>query len=124
MGRPCCDRFRGDEPRPSAASTPDRPAGDVSPSPGSPAGSIRPADIPSPSAGRILTELDSRDLIAYGAAPVFAAMAVVTAIGEDEAMAAICATGPVPFLSGMVTMYLLMAVFHLGPWLGLLRAKG
>jgi hypothetical protein len=24
----------------------------------------------------------------------------------------------------MVTMYLLMAAFHLGPWLGLLRAKG
>lgn len=124
MSRPCCDRFRGDEPRPPAASIPVRSAGDVSPSSASPAGSIRPADIPSPSAGRILPALRPGDLVAYAAAPVFAVMAVVTAIGEDEAMATICATGPVPFLSGMVTMYLLMAAFHLGPWLGLLRAKG
>jgi hypothetical protein len=121
MGRPCCDRFRGDEPRPA---TPARSAGDASPPSGSAPGSSRPADIPSPSAGRTFATLHLGDFIAYGAAPVFAAMALVTAIGEDEAMAAICATGPVPFFSGMVTMYLLMAAFHLGPWLGLLRAKG
>lgn len=123
MGRPCCDLFGGDEPRPPAAAIPARSAGDVSLSSASPAGPIRSTDIPSPSAGRISPAPRPRDLIAYGAAPVFAAMAVVTAIGEDEAMAAICATGPVPSFSGMVTMYLLMAVFHLGPWLGLLRGK-
>ena len=120
MGRSCCDLFGRIDvlPPPEARDDPGFPsvAG-----PGS--GDARPADIPSPSAGRIFPAPRSGDLIAYGAAPVFAAMAVATAIGEDEAMAAICATGPVPLFSGMVTMYLLMAVFHLGPWFGLLRGK-
>ena len=50
------------------------------------------------------------------AAPVFGAMAILAAIDEAGAPAIICAgAGLAP--SGMVAMYLLMGLFHLGPWL-------
>ena len=49
------------------------------------------------------------------AAPTFAVMALVTAIGGDP-LDAFCGTSP---LGGMSTMYLLMSVFHAAPWLKL-----
>lgn len=55
-----------------------------------------------------------RVALALAAAPTFLAMAVVTGGMPDEFCAAISSP-----LEGMTTMYLLMAAFHLPPWLKL-----
>lgn len=52
------------------------------------------------------------DVLSLGAAPAFAGMALLTHV-QSEPMH--CAS---PW-TGMVTMYLLMSFFHLGPWLHL-----
>lgn len=53
--------------------------------------------------------------LSLAAAPCFAAMALATAAGVDSM---ICAPGRSAFAyDGMAAMYLLMAVFHLPPWL-------
>jgi len=63
------------------------------------------------------------DWLALAAAPTFAAMAVVTAVAGEGPMAGLCsAMGSGPF-SGMAPMYLLMSVFHAGPWLRVFRPK-
>ena len=55
------------------------------------------------------------DWLSLAAAPTFAAMALVTALGGAPDM--LCAASPI---GGMVPMYVLMSVFHGGPWLRLL----
>jgi hypothetical protein len=63
---------------------------------------------------------DAADWLSFAAAPTFAAMALLTALGAAPDM--LCsAESP---LSGMVPMYLLMSVFHSPPWLKLLRRRG
>ncbi|WP_152988273.1 hypothetical protein [Paracoccus sp. MKU1] len=58
--------------------------------------------------------------LALAAAPCFAAMAGITA-----ASPALCLSDPGPLpLDGMATMYLLMALFHLPPWLRLVSDQG
>lgn len=59
--------------------------------------------------------------LGYAAAPVFAAMAVVTGLSGGEADV-LCTSlhGGSPF-GGMGVMYALMSLFHAGPWLKLLR---
>ncbi|WP_083355146.1 hypothetical protein [Mesorhizobium sp. ORS 3428] len=56
------------------------------------------------------------DRLGLAAAPTFALMALLTAAyGAQDMM---CMSGPgASTLSGMVPMYLLMAAFHLAPWL-------
>jgi hypothetical protein len=56
------------------------------------------------------------DWLSLAAAPTFAAMALVTAVNGGDML---CAASPI---GGMVPMYLLMSVFHVGPWLRLLAA--
>jgi hypothetical protein len=55
--------------------------------------------------------------LSLAATPVFAGMAALAAV--DPAAAVICGGGSP--LSGMATMYALMALFHAGAWLRLLR---
>ena len=55
--------------------------------------------------------------LALAATPVFAGMAALSA--ADPAAAMLCGGGSP--LSGMATMYALMALFHAGAWLRLLR---
>ena len=56
------------------------------------------------------------DWLSLAAAPTFATMALVTAwVGAPFDM--LCAASPI---GGMVPMYVLMSVFHVGPWLRLL----
>lgn len=63
------------------------------------------------------------DWLCLAAAPTFAIMALLTAAyGGPDTM---CMSGPgASMLSGMVPMYLLMAAFHLAPWLRLAARRG
>jgi hypothetical protein len=56
------------------------------------------------------------------ATPTFAIMALLTALGGSS-MDMLCSFGHGAPLSGMVTMYLLMSVFHSPPWLNLICGK-
>jgi hypothetical protein len=55
------------------------------------------------------------------AAPTFAAMALLSAIGGGGPFDALC--GGAAALTGMVPMYLLMSAFHLAPWLRLIGSR-
>ena len=58
------------------------------------------------------------DWLSLAAAPTFAVMALATALGGGP-LDMLCAASPI---GGMVPMYGLMSVFHVGPWLRLLAA--
>ena len=61
------------------------------------------------------------DWLCLAAAPTFAAMALLTAAyGGGDMM---CMSGGASMLSGMVPMYLLMAAFHLAPWMRLVGKR-
>lgn len=66
--------------------------------------------------------LDAAGWLHLAAAPTFAAMALATAVSGGEAEVLCSAMGASP-LSGMVPMYLLMAVFHAAPWLRLIAGR-
>jgi len=54
------------------------------------------------------------------AAPTFAMMALLSLAYADGHLAMVCTQSEqIPFLGGMVPMYLLMSVFHSAPWLSL-----
>jgi hypothetical protein len=56
------------------------------------------------------------------AAPIFAAMAMLTATAGGGASDSLCAAAlDASPLTGMVAMYVLMSVFHLAPWLRLME---
>jgi hypothetical protein len=61
------------------------------------------------------------DWICLAAAPTFAIMALLTGVLGGGPQDMLCATAQDGSpLSGMVPMYLLMSVFHSGPWLKLI----
>jgi len=60
------------------------------------------------------------DWLCLAAAPTFAAMALLTAAYDSGDMT--CMSGA-SVLSSMVPMYLLMAAFHLAPWLRLVGSR-
>ncbi len=73
---------------------------------------------------RSAKRLGAGSLLPLAAAPTFAAMALLTAASEGNAANILCMgmanAGP---LSGMTAMYLLMAVFHVTPWLRLMAKR-
>jgi hypothetical protein len=69
--------------------------------------------------GRLAT-LRAADWLSLGAAPTFALMAALTGI-FGGAYEMLCSAAPhTSALGGMVSMYVLMSVFHLAPWLKLI----
>ncbi len=63
--------------------------------------------------------LGTADWLSLAAAPIFAIMALLTAVTGNGAMDSLCLTAHASLLGGMVPMYLLMSAFHLAPWLKL-----
>ncbi len=59
--------------------------------------------------------------LALAAAPSFAFMTVLSAVGAGRDM--ICSAQASSMVSGMVPMYLLMSLFHCAPWLRLLATQ-
>lgn len=63
------------------------------------------------------------DWLSLAAAPTFALMALITLLAGDHHSAPLCSQGGAPsVLTGMAPMYLVMALFHLVPWLRLRTA--
>lgn len=62
-------------------------------------------------------------LLALAPTPTFALLAVLSAGQESNLQNLICSAAHSSPLTGMVSMYLLMSVFHAGPWIRLLAAR-
>jgi hypothetical protein len=60
--------------------------------------------------------------LALAASPTFAVMALLTVVPNGDPMQMLCSSAHTSPLGGMLTMYLLMSAFHIGPWLRLIRA--
>jgi hypothetical protein len=60
--------------------------------------------------------------LGLAAAPTFAVMALITAMGGEPQVVCSAARLASP-LGGMVPMYLLMSAFHSGPWLKLVSGR-
>jgi hypothetical protein len=58
-------------------------------------------------------------LLALAPTPTFALLAVLSVGQESSLQNVICSAAHSSPLTGMVSMYLLMSVFHAGPWLRL-----
>ena len=65
--------------------------------------------------------ISDNGLLSLAAAPTFAIMALLTGIHDGNMPTMLCSAAHdgLPF-TGMVSMYLLMSAFHIGPWLRLL----
>jgi CBS domain containing-hemolysin-like protein len=64
------------------------------------------------------------DWLCLAATPTFVVMALLTGILGGGAPDMMCMGAPRGFaLSGMIPMYLLMSVFHAGPWLKLITGR-
>lgn len=58
----------------------------------------------------------------FAAAPTFAVMALLTALGGSP-MGGLCSSAAGAPIGGMMLMYLLMTAFHLLPWLKLIFGR-
>ena len=61
--------------------------------------------------------------LGLAATPIFAIMAVLTAMLGDGPADLLCTAGHGSVLGGMVPMYLLMSAFHAAAWLRLLAER-
>jgi hypothetical protein len=62
-------------------------------------------------------------LLRFAASPSFTIMALLTAVFDSGAPSVLCSTASGATLNGMAPMYVLMAAFHLGPWLKLISRR-
>ncbi len=70
------------------------------------------------------TARGAADWLYLAAAPIFAAMAMLTAVPADSRPDILCLTAEhASPLSGMTTMYWLMSAFHLPPWQKLIASR-
>ena len=58
--------------------------------------------------------------LSLAAAPTFAIMALLSAMGGGGALEDFCSSAGASPLGGMIPMYLLMSAFHAAPWLKLI----
>ena len=76
------------------------------------------------SASRDAVTPGAADWLSLAAAPTFAAMALLTAVGGNGPADVLCAAAQdASPLTGMAAMYLLMSAFHLTPWLKLISSR-
>ena len=66
--------------------------------------------------------LGAAEFLSLAAAPTFAAMALLTALGGGGPLDMLCGADASP-LTGMIPMYLLMSAFHAAPWLRLIANR-
>jgi len=70
--------------------------------------------------GGTAARLGAAGWLSLAASPTFAMMALLTGLTGGEHTIPLCSqAGPPTPLAGMMPMYLLMAAFHLAPWLRL-----
>jgi hypothetical protein len=70
------------------------------------------------------TKKMSADWLCLAAAPIFAMMALLTAILGGGSPDMLCSSAQgASLLTGMVPMYLLMSAFHSAPWLKLISNR-
>ena len=72
------------------------------------------------SAQRPHIKVDAANCLCLAAAPTFAIMALLTAVSSGPML---CSAAPDLPLNGMTPMYLMMAAFHLSPWLRWLSVR-
>jgi hypothetical protein len=70
----------------------------------------------------VMAILGVAEWLYLAATPTFAIMALLTALGGNW-IERLCSSERATPLSGMVTMYVLMTVFHSRPWLKLISGK-
>jgi hypothetical protein len=64
------------------------------------------------------------DWLGLAAAPIFAIMALLTGVLDGDRVDMLCSSASdASPLGGMVAMYVLMSVFHSGPWLKLIPSR-
>ena len=71
----------------------------------------------------VVAELVIAKWLRLSAAPTFVTMALLTVVVDGGSPNALCSAAGSIGPSGMVPMYLLMAAFHLGPWLKLISRR-
>jgi hypothetical protein len=68
--------------------------------------------------------LGAAECLSLAAAPTFAVMALVTAVGGGGPLDMLCGVAPdASPLTGMIPMYVLMSAFHAAPWLKLISNR-
>jgi hypothetical protein len=72
----------------------------------------------------VVAELVIAKWLRLAAAPTFVTMALLTVVFDSGSPNGLCSAAGSLRLSGMAPMYLLMAAFHLGPWLKLISRRG
>ncbi len=59
----------------------------------------------------------AREVLGLAASPVFAAMALASAVAQADPASVVCGAAGASPLTGMTAMYVAMSLFHAGPWL-------